>query len=112
MYLYKIASTEYIMSKCCEMKGFLSFLVLRLIGKQPMSGEDIRKEIEKRKGTRPSPGTIYPVLRILKDNGWIEEIEDSGKEKKYRITPTGKKEKESATKRFIAIFCDMKDDFN
>jgi len=35
------------MEKCCDMKGFLSFMVLRLISKQNMSGEEIRKEIER-----------------------------------------------------------------
>ena len=99
------------MKKCCEMKGFLSFLVLRMISKNNISGEEIRCELEKRKGTKPSPGTIYPALKELKSCGWIEEIEDSGKEKKYKITPSGKKELKSATRKFVAIFCDMKDEF-
>ncbi len=99
------------MRKCCDMRGFLTFTVLRLISKQHLSGEDIRKEFERRKGSKPSPGTIYPVLKILSENGWIEELPDSGKEKKYRITREGKKEVEQATKRFIAYFCDMKGEF-
>src|SRR3989338_5661030 len=93
------------MDKCCEMKGFLSFLVLHLINRQDMSGEDIRQEIEKRKGTKPSPGTVYPVLKTLNENGWIEELKDSGKEKKYKITIKGKKEVEIATEKFLAMFC-------
>ena len=60
------------MQKCCDMRGFLSFLVLRLIKTQPRSGEDIRQELERRRGSRPSPGTIYPVLKSLSNNGWIE----------------------------------------
>ncbi len=99
------------MKKCCNMKGFLSFLILRLISKQNISGEEIRCDIEKRKGSKPSCGTIYPVLKELKNNGWIEELDDSGKEKKYRITQTGKKELESAMRKFVAIFSDMKDEF-
>ena len=95
------------MSKCCEMKGFLTFLVLGLIGKKARSGEEIRQEMEKRKGSRPSPGTIYPVLKSLAANGWIREIKSKGKEKKYHLTPSGKKELASATKRFLALFCDI-----
>lgn len=93
------------------MKGFLSFLVLRLLKIKPMSGEDVRKEFEKRKGVKPSPGTIYPALKTLSKNGWIKEIKDSRKEKKYQITKKGRKELENATKKFITIFSDMKEEF-
>lgn len=93
------------------MRGFLSFIVLRLISKKNMSGEELRQELERRKGSKPSPGTIYPVLKALSDNGWIKELKDSGKEKKYEITQKGKKELQEATKKFISIFCDMKEEF-
>jgi DNA-binding PadR family transcriptional regulator len=89
------------------MRGYLRFIVLKLISRKNMSGSDIAAEIEKRKGARPSPGTIYPVLKTLGKFGLIEEIKDSGKEKKYRITAEGKKELDIATKKFMAIFFDM-----
>ncbi len=76
-----------------------------------MSGEELRKEIEKRKGSKPSPGTIYPVLKALNENGFIQEINDGGKEKKYKITPEGKKEMQKATRQFISIFFDMREEF-
>ena len=99
------------MKDCCDMRGFLSFTVLRLISKKPMSGEQLRDELEQRRGSRPSPGTIYPVLKTLVENGWISEIEKSGKEKMYGITPKGQKEIKAATARFVSLFCDMKEDF-
>ena len=99
------------MKECCDMRGFLSFTVLRFISKKPMSGEQLRDELEQRRGSRPSPGTIYPVLKSLVENGWIVEIKKSGKEKMYGITPKGKKEVEAATVRFVSLFCDMKEDF-
>ena len=103
------------MEKCCDMRGFLTFTVLRLIGKRPMSGEELRQELERRKGSKPSPGTIYPVLKATSESGLIEEIKNrnkgSGKGKKYKITPKGKKELEIATRKFVAIFCDMKSEF-
>jgi DNA-binding PadR family transcriptional regulator len=99
------------MKKCCDMKGFLSFIVLRLIKQKPMSGEEIRQELQKRKGHKPSPGTIYPVLKVLSHNGWISVVDDKAKEKKYRITTAGKKECEEATKRFVALFCDIREEF-
>ena len=100
------------MKNCCDMRGFLTFTALRLISKRPMSGDDLREELSKRKGSRPSPGTIYPVLKSMYANGWIIKAGSSGKEKKYRITPSGRRELEAATAKFVAIFCDMKEDFD
>lgn len=93
------------------MRGFLTFTALRLIGKNPMSGEELRQELESRKGSRPSPGTVYPVLKAMKKSGWIKELSNSGKEKKYNITAAGKRELKTATKRFVTIFSDMKGEF-
>lgn len=96
---------------CCDMRGFLSFIVLRMIAENNMSGEEIRQEIMKRKGSRPSPGTIYPVLKSLSESGFIGEIKGKSKMKKYRITKKGVKEIKLATKTFCEIFYDMKDEF-
>ena len=94
------------------MKGFLTFMMLRLIRGNNMSGEEIREEIKKRKGTRPSPGTVYPVLKSLNKSGFIEEIKHEGKIKRYKITKKGRKELNEATKKFCMLFYDMKDDFS
>ncbi len=99
------------MKECCDMKGFLSFTVLRLISKKNMSGQEITDELERRKGSRPSPGTIYPVLKSLNENGWIEEIKEGRREKKYRITEKGIKEIKLATEKFVFMFNDMCNDF-
>ena len=96
---------------CCDMRGFLSFIVLRMIAKKSMSGEEIRQDIMKRKGSRPSPGTIYPVLKFLNESGFIEEIKSKSKMKKYKITKVGRKELKLATKKFCEIFYDMKNEF-
>lgn len=94
------------------MKGFLSFLVLRLISKNELSGQEIRKEIEARKGCMPSAGTIYPVLKNLNKSGLITEIAGGGKVKKYRLSEKGKKELVVANKKFVGLFCDMKEEFS
>ena len=99
------------MGQYCDMRGFLSFLVLRLISKKPRSGEDLREEIGKRKGQRPSPGTIYPVLKGLSKAGLISEVKGNGKTKLYRLTKKGEKELAEAMHRFMMIFCDMKEEF-
>lgn len=100
------------MKEYCAMKGFLSFIILKLISMKGMSGEEIRSELARRKGSRPSSGTIYPAIKYLSENKLIEEIKGDGKEKKYKITKKGEKEVKAATKKFVGIFCDMKEEFN
>ncbi|MBI2655294.1 PadR family transcriptional regulator [Candidatus Woesearchaeota archaeon] len=99
------------MGTCCDMRGFLSFIVLRLISKKNMSGDELRDELAKRKGHKPSPGTIYPVLKALSENGFIQEIKSAGKIKQYRLTKNGIKELEIATRKFCEIFYDMEGEF-
>jgi DNA-binding PadR family transcriptional regulator len=94
---------------CCELKGFLTFLVLKLIAQKERCGEEIRQEIEKRRGTRPSPGTIYPVLKHLVRSGLIEETPCEGKEKRYRVTALGRREAKSATEQFTRMFAGLMD---
>ncbi len=93
------------------MRGFLEFLVLRMVSQRGISGEEIRQELEKRKGCKPSCGTVYPVLKCLKEKGLIREIADGKKIKKYTITKEGQKELKVAVKRFVALFYDMKEEF-
>jgi len=99
------------MKDCCEMRGFLSFIVLKLISKKNMSGDDIRKELAKRRGSMPSPGTIYPVLKSLSKSGFIKEIKDGGKIKRYNLSKKGQKEVKLATIKFCTLFYDMKGEF-
>ena len=58
---------------CCDMRGLLSFLILFLLSKKEMHGQEIADEIAKRKGEKPSPGTIYPALKGLREAGFLEE---------------------------------------
>ena len=40
------------------MRGMLGFLILFLLSKKPMHGQEIAEEITKRKGEKPSPGHL------------------------------------------------------
>ena len=71
-----------------------------------MHGQAIADELEKRKGIKPSPGTIYPALRALKDNKLIKETK-SGKRITYSLTSEGRKVLDIAKKRFCRIFMDV-----
>ena len=91
---------------CCDMRGMLSFLILFLLSKKPMHGDAIAEEIGKRKGVKPSPGTIYPALKTLHDADLIKETK-SGKTITYSLTRGGKSVLSEAKKRFCRIFTDV-----
>jgi len=91
----------------CDMRGFLSLLVMHLLAKEPMSGAQLAREIEKRKGCKPNPGTIYPALKELVRKNVIEAKSKDGKEKVYKLTASGKKELEAARNSFCKIFYDL-----
>jgi len=88
---------------CCDMRGMLSFLILFLLSKKSMHGQEIANELGKRKGHRPSPGTIYPALKILKEYGLIKEKKE-GKTIIYSLTSEGKEELVVAKRTFCRIF--------
>lgn len=88
---------------CCDMRGMLSFLILFLLSKKAMHGQEIAEELEKRKGDKPSPGTIYPALRMLNKDGLIKK-KKSGKTITYSLTPIGKRVLDIAKKKFVRTF--------
>jgi PadR family transcriptional regulator, regulatory protein PadR len=98
------------------MRGMLGFLILFLLSKEPMHGQALADEIAKRKGEKPSPGTIYPALKNLREAGFIKEEEEGGggeegenknKDGKtivYSLTPRGEGALKIAKRRFTRTF--------
>ena len=68
-----------------------------------MHGQEIADDIARRKGDKPSPGTIYPALKNLREAGFLNE-EKEGKTITYSLTPRGKKALSIAKKRFTKTF--------
>ena len=89
---------------CCDMRGMLGFLILFLLSKKPMHGQELAGEIAIRKGEKKlSPGTIYPALKGLKELGFIVEERD-GKTIVYSLTDKGEKALKLAKRKFIKTF--------
>lgn len=78
-------------------KGLLRIIVLGLLAEKPMHGYELLKKIEEITGGswRPSPGSLYTLLKNLHTEGLIatERIEarrvPSGMRIVYRITSRG-----------------------
>ena len=92
---------------CCDMRGMLGFLILFLLSKKPMHGQELAHEIPNRKGEKkPSPGTIYPALKGLREMGFIIE-EKEGKTIVYTLTEKGENALRMAKRKFIKTFVDI-----
>lgn len=73
-------------------KGFLRYRVLEALSEKAMSGSELMDEIQKHTGGawKPSPGSIYPLLSWLQDDGYIKELPHENGLKRYELTQTGK----------------------
>lgn len=74
-------------------RGDIRTAVLMLLGETPMHGYQLIQELESRSGGawRPSPGSIYPTLELLEDQGLVRREEVEGK-KIYSLTDTGREQ--------------------
>ncbi len=61
-------------------------------GDKGATGYDLGKDIEEQQGTRPSSGKIYPFLKELLENGYIEEKGGDTSRNKviYKLTDKGR----------------------
>lgn len=71
-------------------RGNIRSAVLLLLTERPMHGYEMIQEIAERSGGlwKPSPGSVYPTLQLLADEGLITTDQESGK-RLYALTETG-----------------------
>jgi DNA-binding PadR family transcriptional regulator len=67
--------------------------LLALLTERPMHGYEMIQEIDQRTGGawRPSPGSVYPTLQMLEDEGLIASTADEGR-KRFALTEAGQVE--------------------
>jgi len=72
-------------------RGYLRYQVLMLLKDQAMSGSEIASRIEQEMSGRwrPSPGSLYPLLKDLEGRGFAEELPLVDGTKRYRLTELG-----------------------
>ena len=74
------------------MRGLLDLVVLQFLRAQPMHGYQIITSLRKQFGVYFGPSTIYPLLSVLEENGYIKshwDLENDRPRKVYGITPQG-----------------------
>jgi DNA-binding PadR family transcriptional regulator len=74
-------------------RGDIRAAILALLAEQPMHGYQIIREIgERSEGAwTPSPGSVYPTLQQLTDEGLVRSSETEGK-RVYELTDEGRTE--------------------
>jgi len=63
-----------------------------LLAERPMHGYEIIQEVAERSQDlwKPSPGSVYPTLQLLVDEGLIVASESEGSKKLFQLTDTGR----------------------
>lgn len=71
-------------------RGDIRAAVLRLLTEGPMHGYQMIQELSARSGGQwqPSPGSVYPTLQLLEDEGLVASEEADGK-RVYKLTDAG-----------------------
>ena len=72
-------------------RGDVRAAALLLLADRPLNGYQLMQEIEKRSdgAWRPSPGSVYPALAQLEDEGLIQ-ADESGDRRAYVLTDAGR----------------------
>src|SRR5579875_2677435 len=72
--------------------GDVRAAILHLLAERPMHGYEMIQEIAERTrdAWRPSPGSVYPTLQLLDDEGLIVSSESEGSTKLFELTDKGR----------------------
>jgi DNA-binding PadR family transcriptional regulator len=72
-------------------RGDVRAAALVLLDEEPRNGYQLMQEIEERSSGawRPSPGSVYPALQQLEDEGLVRTIEADGR-RVYELTDAGR----------------------
>jgi DNA-binding PadR family transcriptional regulator len=74
-------------------RGEIRTALLAVLAEEPGHGYEIMQRLEEKSGGawRPSPGSVYPTLQMLEDEGLVRSTEREGK-RVYELTEAGRTE--------------------
>jgi len=72
-------------------RGDVRLAIIDVLAAEPMNGYQVIQEIARRSGGawKPSPGSVYPTMQQLQDEGLISERGDGGR-RKFELTDDGR----------------------
>jgi DNA-binding PadR family transcriptional regulator len=82
-------------------RGDIRAAILALLAEGPMHGYQIMRELTERSGGvwRPSPGSVYPTLQQLQDEGLVRSTEVEGGRRTFELTDEGREAVEALESR-------------
>ena len=86
-------------------RGDVRTAILALLAEEPRHGYQIIQEISERSGGawKPSPGSVYPALSVLQDEGLVDDEKVEGK-RVFSLTATGRTHVEERTDELSRVF--------
>jgi DNA-binding PadR family transcriptional regulator len=93
-------------------RGDIRTAALLLLAEEPRNGYQIMQEVQERSEDlwRPSPGSVYPALQQLEDEGLIRSQEQDGR-KLFVLTDAGREVVEARGSERPAPWVQMSDEF-
>ncbi|MBV8300856.1 MAG: helix-turn-helix transcriptional regulator [Candidatus Dormibacteraeota bacterium] len=75
-------------------RGDIRAAILALLNEEPMHGYQIIQELSQRTdgAWRASPGSVYPTLQQLEDEGLVKAVQQEGGRRVFELTDTGREE--------------------
>ncbi|HEU5486307.1 MAG TPA: PadR family transcriptional regulator [Microlunatus sp.] len=91
-------------------RGDVRAAILSVLADQPRNGYQVIQEIAERTSGawKPSPGSIYPTLQQLEDEGLVVQVEEGGR-KAYALTDDGRDYVSSHPEEMAAPWAAMSD---
>jgi DNA-binding PadR family transcriptional regulator len=79
-------------------RGDIRAAILALLAEKPMHGYQVIQELGERTGGawRPSPGSVYPTLQQLEDEGLVRAVQPDAGRRVYELTEEGRAEAAAA----------------
>lgn len=96
-------------------RGDLKYVILRLLTEKPMHGYEVMQALERESEGlySASPGSVYPALQLLQDQGYVTSEEQDGR-RVYSITDSGREHLDRHSDRVDDVFervAEAADDF-
>ena len=94
-------------------RGDIRTAALLLLAEEPRNGYQIMQEVQERSGDvwRPSPGSVYPALQQLEDEGLIRSTEQDGR-KLFALTDAGREAVDAREKDRSAPWEEMGEEYS
>lgn len=86
-------------------RGDARYILLDALRTGPKHGYEIMKTLEERSAGQysPSPGTVYPTLQYLEDQGFVRSIQEAER-RIFQLTATGQAELDAQAEQVTAFW--------